>query len=81
MSGFKQGISTLFNGVDTSEQDAAASRARDNQRVGIEKQRQDQTAAAAGTEAELGKVSRIPRGRRLLLAATGEQGLPSTLGG
>jgi hypothetical protein len=81
MAGFKQGISTLFNGVDTSAQEAQATRAKETQRLTLERQRQDLQNSEAEGAVQTGKATRLPRGRRLLLAATGEEGLPGTLGG
>lgn len=79
---FVDGLSSLFSAPDTSAQQAAATTARDQQGVELERQRQQQQNQEATTDATTGRIARIPRGRRLLLAATGESGvaaLPSTL--
>lgn len=80
MGAFADNMKKLFVGADTSEQDALIARARDNERLAREKQFATLSTAVGEADAQSGKAQRAPRGRRLLLAATGEAGLPSTLG-
>lgn len=74
-------MKSLFSGVDTSAADEAAKRARQDQSIQLDRQRQDAQNAEAAADDNLGKAARAPKGRRLLLAATGEQGVSSNLGG
>lgn len=88
MSGFVKGIKTLINGPDTSAADSAAAQAQQQadqakQEQQVQLSRQQQTLQDQQTEqaARMGKAARTPPGRRLLLAATGEQGVTDKLGG
>jgi hypothetical protein len=81
MTEFVKGIKSLFTGPDTSAQDAAAAQQRENQQITLARQQQDAQAQAAVDDQTLGKVARAPKGRRLLLAATGEQGVSTNLAG
>lgn len=81
MSNFVKGLGALFNGPDTSKQEAEIRSARERESIALDRQRQDVQAAAATEDQQLGRVARAPRGRRLLMAATGEGGLSSKLGG
>lgn len=80
MTGFVQGIKTLFTGADTGAQEKAARDARDQQTIALTRQKETEKNAAALTEQTAGEVSRQPRGRRLLQAATGDAGVQTTLG-
>lgn len=79
MTNFISGISSLFGGESAATKEAA--KAREAQSITLSKQTQDQQVAEAEQDQQLGRASRIPRGRRLLLAATGEQGVSAKLGG
>jgi hypothetical protein len=81
MGKFVDGIKSLFSAPDTSAQDEQIKQARESERLALDKQRE--TAQGAEGEADLaaGAARRIPRGRRLLLAATGEGGVSGKLGG
>lgn len=81
MSKFVEGIQSLFSGPDTSKQEAAAAKAREDQQIALDRQKQEVQNQQATEDQNLGKVARAPRGRRLLMAATGEQGVSSNLGG
>lgn len=81
MSKFVEGIQSLFSGPDTKNQDAIAAKARQDQQIALDRQRQETQNQQATEDQNLGKVARAPRGRRLLLAATGEQGVSSNLAG
>jgi hypothetical protein len=81
MSKFVDGISSLFSGPDTSAADAAAAKAKQDQQIALSRSQQETQNAAATADDNLGKAGRAPKGRRLLLAATGEGGVSSTLGG
>lgn len=81
MSKFVEGIQSLFSGPDTRKQDADAAKARQDQQIALDRQRQETQNQQATEDQNLGKVARAPRGRRLLLAATGEQGVSSNLAG
>lgn len=81
MANFAKGIKTLFTGADTSAQDAEVERQRQQQTVALDRQLQEEQTAEARTDTQLGAAGKLPRGRRLLLAATGDRGLSSTLGG
>lgn len=81
MSKFVEGIQSLFSGPDTRKQEADAAKARDDQRIALDRQKQEVQNQQATEDQNLGKVARAPRGRRLLMAATGEQGVSGNLGG
>lgn len=83
MTGFVQGVKTLFNGPDDSAAIAAKqdiAKQREQQALSLEKQKQDLQNQDATVTDQVGRASRVPRGRRLLLAATGEGGVSSKLG-
>jgi hypothetical protein len=81
MSSFVNGVKSLFTGPDTSAQDKQAAQARDDQRVALARQQQSEQQQAAIADQQAGLAGRVPRGRRLLQAATGDSGVSSTLGG
>ncbi|WP_398468540.1 hypothetical protein [Tardiphaga sp.] len=81
MSKFIDGIGSLFSGPDTSAADAQARKSREEQQIALARSRQDVQGQEAETDQQLGRASRAPKGRRLLLAATGESGVSSSLGG
>lgn len=84
MGNFVKGIKALFTGPDTSANDALAADAakqREQQSLQLDKQSQDLQNQQAAQDATSGRAVRQPRGRRLLLASTGEAGLSSSLGG
>lgn len=81
MSQFVKGIQSLFSGPDTKGQEAEAARQRQDQQITLDRQRQELQNQQATEDANLGKAARAPRGRRLLLAATGEQGVSNNLSG
>jgi hypothetical protein len=78
MSQFVQGLQSLFGGGSSA--DKMAKRALVEQRAALAKQREELQVKQARDQGELGRAYRAPRGRRLLLAATGEEGLSKTLG-
>ena len=80
MSSFVSGVKSLFTGPDTSAQEKEAARARDDQRVALARQEQTEQQRASTADQQAGLVGRVPRGRRLLQAATGDSGV-SSLGG
>lgn len=80
MGQFVKGLGALFNGPDTSAQEGEIKRARQSEQIALDRQRQEVQAQAATDDQQLGRVARAPRGRRLLMAATGEGGLSSKLG-
>lgn len=69
-----------LNKPDTSGQDAAIKKAKDEQSIALDRQKQEQQAAAQDQAVQSGGITRQPRGRRLLQAATGDSGVQSTLG-
>lgn len=75
MSSFVQGVKSLFTGPDTSAQEAEAKKQREEQQISLERQRQTEQQAAAQADQQAGLASRAPRGRRLLLALTGDTGV------
>jgi hypothetical protein len=88
MSKFVQGVKSLFTGVpdaDNSEeiarQEENLKKQREQQTLTLENQKQNLQQQEGEQTTAAGRASRVPRGRRLLLAATGEAGLPSKLGG
>jgi Sec-independent protein translocase protein TatA len=84
MTKFVSGIKSLFSGPDTSAQEQQAAQeasAREAQSISLQKQQETLQNQDATQQSQLGRVARAPRGRRLLLAATGEQGVSTTLGG
>lgn len=80
MGQFVQGIKSLFTGPDTSAQDTEIAQSKQAQTVALARQQQTEQAAAAQKDQQLGLASRQPRGRRLLMAATGDAGVSDTLG-
>lgn len=80
MSKFVQGIQSLFSGTDNSAQQAEIARQREQQNITLTRQQQELQATEAEQNKQSGTAARQPRGRRLLLAATGEAGVQSTLG-
>lgn len=81
MAKFVDGIKSLFTGPDTSKADAQAAQARQDSLIAMDRQKQELQAQQATANEQLGKTTRAPKGRRLLLAATGEQGVSSSLSG
>ena len=81
MNAFVEGVKTLFSGPDTSAQDKQAAKERDSQRIALSRQQQTEQQAAALQDEQAGLAARMPRGRRLLQAATGDSGVATTLGG
>ena len=81
MSGFVKGVQSLFMGPDTSAQEKQAKQAKEEQSLSIARQQQNAQQEKALADQQAGLASRMPRGRRLLQAATGDQGVTSTLGG
>ncbi|KIZ47388.1 MULTISPECIES: hypothetical protein [Rhodopseudomonas] len=77
MNAFVKGVQSLFSGPDTS----AAKKQSEEQSLVLAKQAETLQNQDQEQQSQLAKVTRVPRGRRLLLAATGEQGVSSTLGG
>ena len=65
----------------TGAQEAEIARQREAQQIALSRQQGELQNQEAETDLAAGKVAKVPRGRRLLLAATGEAGLPKTLGG
>lgn len=80
MSKFIEGLKSLFTGPDTSAQEAAARKAREDQQLQIAQQRSELQRERAEQDAALAGSIRPRRGRRLLMAATGEQGVKKVLG-
>lgn len=80
MTKFVDGIKSLFSGPDTSAQQKQIAEQRDAQAVALTRQQQTEQTNDAEASRQAGLASRQPRGRRLLLAATGESGVSSTLG-
>lgn len=88
MSGFVQGIKYLFTGStgqadasQTAALEAEQARQREQQTIASERQRQELQVEQGRQDEQLGRARRLPRGRRLLLAAGDASGLASTLGG
>lgn len=86
MTKFVDGIKSLFSGgPDTSEQtakiEADNAKAREQQAISLDKQTESLQAKDTEQDQLAGRALRAPKGRRLLLAATGEQGLSSKLNG
>jgi hypothetical protein len=81
MNAFVNGIKSLFTGPDTSAQAAQIAQSKDQQSIALSRQQQTEQNAAAEQDQQAGLVSRPPRGRRLLQAATGETGVSTSLGG
>lgn len=80
MTQFVTGIKSLFTGPDTSAQDKAAKQSKDDAAIALDRQRQTEQQQAAIADQQSGLASRTPRGRRLLIASTGDAGVSSTLG-
>ncbi len=82
MSNVVKGLKNMFFGDKGAERRARKDIAINRERQLIEgnRQLQESQATEARAMAQAGQVSRAPRGRRLLLADTGERGLSSTLG-
>src|SRR4051812_359729 len=83
LSGFVGGLfgggSSNNNTAQIAQQQALAQQQADDQRVSLARQQQTLENTQAQQDLQLGKGVRVPVGRRLLLAATGEQGLSKTL--
>lgn len=75
-------IGTLFGlgGSETGSQERQIAEARRREQIAADRQKSQLQQQEGEQDAQAGRAMRIPRGRRLLLAATGEAGLPSTLG-
>lgn len=80
MSAFVDGIKSLFAGPDTSAQKAEIAQQKEQTDISLARQQQTQQVAAAEQDKQAGLISRQPRGRRLLQAATGDAGVQTTLG-
>ena len=80
MSQFVSGIKSLFTGPDTSAQQAQIEKAKQDQQISLDRQRQQEQQQAALADQQAGAAGRTPRGRRLLQASTGDTGVSSTLG-
>jgi len=80
MSSFIEGLKALFTGPDTSKAEAEARKAREDQQVQIARQTSELQQERATQEGTIASQRRAPRGRRLLFAATGEQGVKKVLG-
>lgn len=80
MSKFVDGIKSLFTRTDNSAQQAEIARQRAQQDISLTRQQQQLQTQEAEQSKQAGAAARQPRGRRLLLAATGEAGVQSTLG-
>lgn len=63
-------VKNLFGGGAKAQAKSAAetNAAKEQQTVALERQKQEQAAQSAATEASLGKARRTPRGRRLLVS-------------
>lgn len=84
MTKFVDGIKSLFSGPDNSQSDAIAAenaKSREAQAISLDKQTETLQAKDLEQDQLAGRALRAPKGRRLLLAATGEQGLSSKLNG
>lgn len=88
MTQFVQGVKSLFTGKADGGQEEAmraqqetVAKQREQQQLQLETQKQGLQQQEAITEGQSARTSRAPRGRRLLLASTGESGLQSKLGG
>ncbi len=80
MSNFIKGIGSLFGGKtsDTSQIDAQnklAADQREQQNLQLDRQTQELQQQQQQQQAQLNQLTRAPKGRRLLMAATGEQGV------
>lgn len=80
MGQFVEGVKSLFTGPKTGNLDAEIAGRQNEQRNLLNKQLETEQNRAGELDAAAGAARRLPRGRRLLLAATGEQGLNRTLG-
>jgi hypothetical protein len=83
MGKFVEGVQSLFGGGSDDVAKAQArqvAQQREQQQVDVSRQQQTLQNQEADQDVQTGKALRIPRGRRLLLASTGEGGLSSTLG-
>jgi hypothetical protein len=81
MNAFVKGVQSLFSGPDTSAQEKQIAQAKEEQSIALARQQQNAQQEQARADLQAGLASRMPRGRRLLQAATGDQGVTSTLGG
>lgn len=84
MAKFVDGIKSLFTGPDNSQAEAIArenAKAREQQVISLDKQTETLQQQGAEQDQLAGRALRAPKGRRLLLAATGEQGLSDKLNG
>lgn len=83
-----ESVKNLVTGGESDElqrsreqQDRQAAVARDQQQIALARQQQQLQAEGADADQRVGRASRVQRGRRLLLAATGEGGISGKLGG
>ncbi|MBP1296624.1 hypothetical protein [Bradyrhizobium elkanii] len=88
MTSFVNGVKSLFSGPDTSAQEKLQQQqiqqSKEAQSIALSRQQQQQQVTAAEQDQQAGLLSRTPRGRRLLQAATGDAGVSgsaTTLGG
>lgn len=88
MTQFVQGIKSLFTGqpsadnsAQIAQQNQQIAQQREQQNLQVEAQKQNLQQQESQQSGAAAAAGRVPRGRRLLLAATGETGLPSKLGG
>jgi hypothetical protein len=80
MSQFVSGVKSLFSGPDTSAQQQQIANAKQDQSISLARQQQTEQQSAAQADQQAGLASRTPRGRRLLMASTGDDGVSATLG-
>jgi hypothetical protein len=85
MGKFVEGVKSLFGGGSNDDlaraQQRQAQQNREQQQVDIARQQQTLQNQQSDQDVQTGRALRIPRGRKLLLASTGEAGLPTKLGG
>jgi hypothetical protein len=88
MAKFAEGLKTLFTGQpagDNADQIAAQNeqiaKQRETQSISLANQKQQLQQQEGEADKGVARASRTPRGRRLLLASTGETGLSNKLGG
>lgn len=78
------GISKLLQKTpltpDTSAQEAEIGKQREQQSISLARQTQEAQQTGAEQDTNVARATRLPRGRRLLLAATGERGVTNKLG-
>jgi hypothetical protein len=83
MSATVDAVKRLFTGEpapDSALQQQQAREAREREALALSRQQQELQQQQAERDRDRAAIGRLPRGRRLLLAATGEQGVQRTLG-